>query len=594
MVLVERLQELGAIDDLQFDRLVNSGGLSGQDFGKILQEEYRVDPMSLLLARARAYNLAPINLEHFKLTDQCFEFLELEFCKNLNILPVGKAGRYVVIATSDPMNPSLRAKIEAETKRPFVFMIALEDQLSQKFTEDKKAQAIPSVGFGDVVESLGLQFDIDTEKVQEEDFEDEESAPVVLLTNRIIEDAYFSGASDIHIEPFERQARVRVRIDGQCRERLTLPNNIARGLLSRLKVMSNLDITERRLSQDGRIAYKFFNRKGIDVDLRLSTCPMNNGEGCVMRLLDKQKSTLPLTDLGFSVENLGKYRQCIHQPHGMIMHCGPTGSGKSMTLYSALGEINDPEICIRTAEDPIEYTLPGIIQVQMNRKIGVTFASTLRGFLRQDPDVILVGEIRDAETAGIAVEAALTGHLLFTTLHTNDAAYSISRLTDLGIEPFMVSSSLICVCAQRLLRSLCNTCKQRYEPEGNEAEILQRGLEWTGEISRRNPAGCPNCQGSGYRGRAGIHEIMVVNEELVRGINMAVEATELKAVAIRSGMKTLHQDALLKVKEGRTSVEEAVATVPPDREDLDRMRRSSLGDAGRQAPGGRLRSRTSA
>jgi len=428
------------------------------------------------------------------------------------------------------------------------------------------------IGFGDVVEALGMEFDIDREEIEESDLESEESAPVILLSNRIVEDAYFSGGSDIHIEPFEKETRVRVRIDGVCKERLTIPKTIAASLIARLKVMSNLDVAERRRSQDGRIVFKNFNRKGIDVDLRISTCPMNHGEGCVMRLLDKQKSTLPLEDLGFSEGNLRVYRSNIQRPYGMILHCGPTGSGKSMTLYSALNEINQPGVCIRTAEDPIEYTLPGICQVQMNRRIGVTFASTLRSFLRQDPDILLVGEIRDAETAQIAVEAALPGHLLFSTLHTNDAPSSIARLTEIGTEPFMISSSLLCVCAQRLMRRLCESCKRTYMPEGDEKEILERALKWSGEIYQPKVTGCPNCGGSGYRGRLGIHELMATNEELVRGINMRTETNMLKRISIRNGMTTLHQDGMEKVRMGASSVEECIATVPPDIEDIELVR----------------------
>jgi type IV pilus assembly protein PilB len=283
-----------------------------------------------------------------------------------------------------------------------------------------------------------------------------------------------------------------------------------------------------------------------------------------MRILDKQKSTLPLPALGFSEENLVKYRECIRQPYGMILHCGPTGSGKSMTLYSALNEINTPEVVIRTAEDPIEYTLPGLNQMQMHRQIGLTFASALRAFLRQDPDVILVGEIRDKETAGIAVEAALTGHLLLSTLHTNDAPTTISRLTEMGIETFMISSSLLCVCAQRLLRRVCKQCRVVHTPEGREREILEKALGWSGQIHRANPKGCPKCGNTGYKGRVGIHELMVSNDELIDAINKEAEAAELKKIAMRNGMKSLHQDSMLKVKEGLTTVEEAIANVPPD------------------------------
>ena len=392
----------------------------------------------------------------------------------------------------------------------------------------------------------------------------EESGPIIQLGNRIIEDAYFAGSSDIHIEPQEKDVIVRYRVDGMCQEKLRLPVKVGPALVARLKIMCNLDISERRLPQDGRIVFKQFTKKNLDLDLRVSTAPLNYGEGVVMRILDKQKSTLPLTSLGFSEENLTRYRDCIRQPYGMILHCGPTGSGKSMTLYSALNEINTPDIVIRTAEDPIEYTLPGINQMQMHRQIGLTFATALRAFLRQDPDIILVGEIRDVETAEIAVEAALTGHLLISTLHTNDAPSTIARLTDMDIEPFMISSSILCVCAQRLMRRVCKQCRLQYEPKGREEELLQKAIGWSGMIYKHNPKGCPKCSNSGYKGRVGIHELMVTNDELIEGINKRLDTAELKKIAMRAGMKTLHQDSLLKVTEGLTTLEEAISTVPPD------------------------------
>ena len=330
--------------------------------------------------------------------------------------------------------------------------------------------------------------------------------------------------------------------------------------------MCNLDIAERRLPQDGRIVFKQYNKKNIDIDLRVSTAPLNHGEGVVMRILDKQKSTLPLPALGFTDANLAKYRECIRQPYGMILHCGPTGSGKSMTLYSALNEVNTPDVVIRTAEDPIEYTLPGINQMQMHRQIGLTFAAALRAFLRQDPDIILVGEIRDKETANIAVEAALTGHMLISTLHTNDAPSTIARLTDMGIEPFMISSSLVCVCAQRLMRRVCKVCRVAYEPEGREKDMLARGIGWSGQIYKANPKGCTKCNSTGYKGRVGIHELLVTNEEIIAAINHEAETAEIKRLAMKGGMKTLHQDSLIKVKEGLTTLAEALSTVPQDME----------------------------
>jgi type IV pilus assembly protein PilB len=441
----------------------------------------------------------------------------------------------------------------------------LETLLKKFFKETKAGPGETDVDLGSVTEAISNAYgESASGDAKPEDFESEDSAPVIQLANRIIEDAYISGASDIHIEPQEKDLMVRYRIDGLCQEKLRLPKQVTGALISRLKIMCNLDISERRLPQDGRIVFKKYTKKNIDIDLRVATGPMNHGEKVVMRILDKQKSTLPLPALGFSEENLAKYRECIRQPYGMILHCGPTGSGKSMTLYSALGEINTPDVNIQTAEDPIEYTLPGINQMQMSRQIGLTFARALRCYLRMDPDVILVGEIRDEETAQIAVEAALTGHLLVSTLHTNDAPSTIARIGEMGVEPFNISASLVCVCAQRLLRRVCKNCKQPYEPAGREKELLEKAIGWSGQIFKANPQGCPTCNGIGYKGRVGIHELMTNSEALTEAINKEAEVAELKRIAMKGGMKTLHQDSMLKVKQGLTTIDEALANVPPD------------------------------
>ncbi|QYM77479.1 Flp pilus assembly complex ATPase component TadA [Horticoccus luteus] len=448
-----------------------------------------------------------------------------------------------------------------------VVSAALFETLLRRFFKDaKKDAASDNIDISSVAEVITSAYDTagHSTEITAADLESEDSAPIVQLANRIIEDAYISGASDIHIEPQEKELMVRYRIDGLCQEKLRLPKQVSNALVTRLKIMCNLDIAERRLPQDGRIVFKKYTKKNIDIDLRVATGPMNHGEKVVMRILDKQKSTLPLTALGFSEENLAKYRDCIRQPYGMILHCGPTGSGKSMTLYSALAEVNTPDVNIQTAEDPIEYTLPGLNQMQMSRQIGLTFARALRCYLRMDPDIILVGEIRDEETAGIAVEAALTGHLLVSTLHTNDAPSTISRLGEMGIEPFNISASLICVCAQRLLRRVCKNCKVSYEPVGREKDILEKAIGWSGPIFKANPQGCPTCNGIGYKGRVGIHELMTNSETLTEAINKEVEVAELKRVAMKTGMKTLHQDSMLKVKLGLTTVEDALANVPPD------------------------------
>jgi len=560
--IVAQLVEMSRLTSEQRDTIAaRPEDLNGDALDRLLQDDYKITPFQFLVAKARAVNLAPYNISRFKLTSSTFERIPQDFCQQNLVLPVGMVGDLLLVAFANPFEVTLPTKIQEMTGKKVIRLLAREKDIRDKFSKAQDRAA----GFDDVVQQIGAEFGGgEAEVALQADDVNEESGPIIQIANRIIEDAYYTGTSDIHIEPQEKDIVVRYRIDGICSEKLRLPKKVGPALVARLKIMCNLDISERRLPQDGRIVFKQYTKKGLDLDLRVSTSPLNHGEGVVMRILDKQKSTLPLTALGFSEENLVRYRACIRQPYGMILHCGPTGSGKSMTLYSALNEVNTSDIVIRTAEDPIEYTLPGLNQMQMHRQIGLTFASALRAFLRQDPDIILVGEIRDKETAGIAIEAALTGHLLISTLHTNDAPTTISRLTDMGIEPFMISSSLLCVCAQRLMRRVCKQCRVAYQPEGREKEILEKGIGWSGQIFKANVKGCAKCGSSGYKGRVGIHELMTSNEELISAINKELEATELKRIAMRNGMKTLHQDSLLKVKEGLTTLEEAIATVPPD------------------------------
>jgi type IV pilus assembly protein PilB len=561
-LLIDKLEELGRLTaDQRATIVATPQDLPGEALDQMLQREYKLSPFQILLGKSKAYGIPPLLVNRCKINSSTFEHLDRAFCQQNVVLPVGLVSGTIIVALANPFDLTVISKIGEITGKRVVRLLSTEKEIRDKLAADANRE---SQRFEDVVGKIGAEFKEVEKELEGQEITSEESAPIILLANRIIEDAYLSGASDIHVEPWEKELVVRYRIDGNCQEKLRLPSKVAPPLVARLKIMCNLDIAERRLPQDGRIVFKNYTRKNLDIDLRVSTAPLNHGEGVVMRILDKQKSTLPLTMLGFSDENLAKYREVIRQPYGMILHCGPTGSGKSMTLYSALNEINSPELVIRTAEDPIEYTLAGINQMQMHRQIGLTFAAALRAFLRQDPDIVLVGEIRDKETAGIAMEAALTGHLLLSTLHTNDAPSTIARLTDMGIEPFMISSSLLCVCAQRLMRRVCKVCKVPHNPIPREKELLERAIGWSGQIYRNNPRGCPKCGGSGYRGRVGIHELMVVSEELIAGINKGLEAAEIKRIAMRTGMKTLHQDSMLKVKEGVTTMEESLGTVPPD------------------------------
>jgi type IV pilus assembly protein PilB len=539
---------------------------------RMLDPKFQLSPDDTAKFIARLTGMPLVTkIEDLQIDEKLVEVIGDAIIRREGIFPFKRISpSSIAVVMANPLDYAKRESFQQATELVIEDVVvgsaSFIDTLLKKAFKTDSTKGDGEVDIGSVASVISTAYTSEGEStVSAADLENEESAPIVQLANRIIEDAYVSGASDIHIEPMEKDLLVRYRIDGLCQEKLRLPKQVTNALVTRLKIMCNLDIAERRLPQDGRIIFKKFTKKNIDIDLRVATGPMNFGEKVVMRILDKQKSTLPLTSLGFSDDNLARYRECIRQPYGMILHCGPTGSGKSMTLYSALAEVNTPDVNIQTAEDPIEYTLAGLNQMQMNRQIGLTFARALRCYLRMDPDIILVGEIRDQETAGIAVEAALTGHLLVSTLHTNDAPSTISRLCEMDIEPFNISASLVCVCAQRLLRRVCKNCKQACEPKGREKEIIEKALGVpVAQIFKANPQGCPVCGGSGYKGRVGIHELMTNCEELTEGINKEIEVAELKRIAMRHGMKTLHQDSMLKVMQGTTTMEEALGNVPPD------------------------------
>jgi type IV pilus assembly protein PilB len=380
-----------------------------------------------------------------------------------------------------------------------------------------------------------------------------EEAPVIKLVNLILTDAIRRGASDIHLEPYEKVFRVRYRIDGVLQEMMAPPKRLEAALLSRVKIMSNLDIAERRLPQDGRIKIRYSSR---EIDLRVSTLPTIFGEKIVMRILDKEALTLDLAKLGFDDWSMENFKKVIHQPYGMILITGPTGSGKTTTLYSAVHTINSPDINIMTAEDPVEYNLKGINQVQVNEEIGRTFAAVLRSFLRQDPDVILVGETRDLETAQIAIRAALTGHLVFSTLHTNDAPGTIARLQDMGIPPFLVASSILLVLAQRLARRVCKECREPYEVDEESLTPYGHVPQGLGKVTLYKGKGCQACNFTGMKGRTAIYEVMPISSEMRELILRGANSTELRDLATQQGMKTLRQAGLLKVLEGAATAEE--------------------------------------
>jgi type IV pilus assembly protein PilB len=389
-----------------------------------------------------------------------------------------------------------------------------------------------------------------------------EDAPVVKLVNLILSDAIKKGASDIHVEPYEKSFRVRYRIDGVLHKVMDPPRKLQNAIISRLKIMSELDIAERRLPQDGRIRLK--TAKGKEMDFRVSSIPTIFGEKVVLRLLDKDSLQLDMTKLGFEEAPLKWFKESIHKPYGMVLVTGPTGSGKTTTLYSALTELNTVHENISTAEDPVEYTLKGVNQVQMHDAIGLNFATALRSFLRQDPDIIMVGEIRDYETAEIAVKAALTGHLVLSTLHTNDAPSSVSRLLNMGIEPFLVTASVLLIQAQRLVRKICTACKETIEVSPQVLKDIQVPDEMAFAMQCSKGTGCMKCSKTGYRGRIALFEVMPMWEEIREFVLNGASTTEIKREAIRLGMKTMRQAGITKISESITTVEEVVRVTAPD------------------------------
>ncbi|MPZ74443.1 MAG: type II secretion system protein GspE [Nitriliruptorales bacterium] len=462
------------------------------------------------------------------------------------------AGR-LLVATSDPSNVVAFDDIRTITDREIQPIVATRSDIQTAI--DRYVRMGQSVQ--DVAGDLDQGREDDLAVIDVGDGEDD--APLVKFVNAIISQAVQDRASDIHIEPQEHALRVRYRVDGVLHEVTSQNRKIAGGVMSRLKIMADLDIAERRIPQDGRISLKV---GGKGIDLRISTLPTVLGEKVVIRILDESSVLLKLSDLGFLDHNFTRYEQSYRKPYGMILVTGPTGSGKSTTLYATLNDINSPDVNIVTVEDPVEYRLPGISQVQINPKAGLTFPTALRSILRQDPDVVLVGEMRDHETAQIGMEAALTGHLVLATLHTNDAPSSMTRLTEMGIDPFLIASSVDCVVAQRLARRLCRKCKQAYQPSPPELRAAGLAPEELGELPTLYRAnGCGNCANTGYRGRLAVHEVMPVTEELERLIVERASSDEIGKFAAAQGMLSLREDGLAKVLQGQTTLEEIARVV---------------------------------
>ncbi len=509
---------------------------------------------------ASYYGVEYIDLLSITFDPAVLNLVSREKAEAMCVLPVKKSGKNIILAVADPIHPELASFLkELKMLNGIDAEIVMAPESYIKLAID---QAIPREQKSRVAETLKdmAQTDVELEIIKEqqvqEDAEAVDEAPVIKLCNSLIGDAVEKMASDIHIEPFEKEIKIRYRIDGSLIDQPSPPVKYKRAITSRFKVMAKLDIIEKRKPQDGRIKIKVKDKM---IDLRLSTLPVVWGEKIVMRILDQTNLQLDLTKLGFETDDLIKFQRAINNPYGIILVTGPTGSGKTTTLYSALSTINSPDINIMTAEDPVEYNLPNINQVQINPDADLTFANALRAFLRQDPDVIMVGEIRDQETAEIAIKAALTGHLVISTLHTNDAPTTISRLLDMGIEPFYIGASVIMILAQRLMRKVCPDCSQPVAYD--EGLLKQMGIpqQLIANAKFLKGQGCSTCNNSGYKGRIAIYELMEINDELKRTIMQGADSTVLKEIALKNGMKTLRQSAILKMCSGLTTLDEVLS-----------------------------------
>ena len=518
------------------DTLVDLGYIQEKDLMKILSTRLKV-PF--------------VEIGKIEVKQQACNLLTQYYCLKHIVMPIDLTEKGIVVATTDPMNFFLADDIRLKTGKNVRFVMATQEDIESNIPEyysneqANEAQEIVNEEFTDIADLEEIQ------GLEEQLRNDIDNAPIVKFVNNVIETAVRSNASDIHIEPQKDVVRIRMRIDGQLVQKMEIKSAALSNLVTRIKIMSGMDIAEKRIPQDGRIETKV---DGRSIDLRVSDLPTVYGEKIVIRVLGGIGTVLSVDQLGMSEKNLEFFKSIIKTPNGIILVCGPTGSGKSTTLYSVLAEVNDSTINTITVEDPVEYKLDGITQVQVNAKAGLTFAAGLRSILRQDPDIIMIGEIRDNETAQIAVKAAITGHVVLSTIHTNDAVGAVARLVDMDIEPYMVADSTVGVIAQRLVKKLCPHCKQKYVTPEDEMHFL--GLEEPVEIYKA--VGCKECGNTGYKGRMGIHEIFVLTSKIRAMINKGVSAEEIKQEAINNGMVTLREDCLAHVLKGETSVDELV------------------------------------
>lgn len=567
MAMKDRISEMllraGVIDEEKLDRAMDQARTQGIKVSSALVKEGFLDEEDLLEFLARTLGHPTVTLDEVDVDPDAVKLIPPEMATKYMAIPYGQVNSSLHVAMADPTDLNAIDSIRFRTGLTVEVSIATESQI-------RKALDIfydTGMQTQDVLEEFD---DDDIESVASEasDLESGDSAraaedaPVVKLVNYVLREAINRKASDIHVEPYEKSFRVRFRIDGSLYEVIKPPLKLRNAVVSRLKIMSRLDIAERRLPQDGRIKLKL--GKGRDMDFRVSVLPTLFGEKVVLRLLDKSNLQLDMTKLGFEEKPLKVFKEAIHKPFGMVLVTGPTGSGKTTTLYSALSELNQTTENLSTAEDPVEFNLMGINQVQMHEEIGLTFASALRSFLRQDPDIIMVGEIRDFETAEIAVKAALTGHMVLSTLHTNDAPQTINRMLNMGVEPFLVASAVNCIVAQRLARRLCTNCKREIEPPAEALRDLGVKMEDIGTFTVYETQGCNACSNTGYKGRVALYEVMPITDEIKELVLAGASAMELKREAVRLGMDTLRTAGINKLKEGVTTINEVVRSTMAD------------------------------
>ena len=567
--LGESLVSLGVISEAQLNDALARQRAQGGRLGAILMKLGFVTEEQITNALAERLGTPPRNLAGNRPEIEILRLVPMEVALKHELVPVERSGGTLRLAMADPTDMlaldeirfMTRLSVEAVLASESAVLKAIGDWYSSAEEDARKKHLEDLVGFIDAEHAASVELKAEEEVALNLASLDKTAgeAPIIRLVNYILLEAVRRGASDIHLEPYERQYRVRYRIDGILQEVMSPPLRLRDTVTSRVKIMARLDIAEKRLPQDGRIMLKLQNENGRkQIDLRVSVLPTLYGEKIVMRLLDKENLQLDMTKLGFEPASLAKFQKAIFKPYGMVLVTGPTGSGKTNTLYSSIAQLNKPEINILTAEDPVEFQLPGINQVQMKEQIGLNFAAALRSFLRQDPNIILVGEIRDIETAEIAVKAALTGHLVLSTLHTNDAPSSITRLINMGVEPFLAATSVHLICAQRLVRRLCPACKVRENPGFNALSDAGFTPEEARTVEVHHPRGCPACQGRGYKGRVGLYEVMEITEEIREMILAGSSALDLRRRAMEQGMVTLRRSGLIKVAAGITSLGEVV------------------------------------